>query len=139
MRYTLLLLIAALAIGCQTEPAQVVESNWSPEQPKLIAYYEEVNGDSVKVKEEKFYEEGTTEYIGGYDENGLRHGEWRYFYKDGTLWSLGVYEHGVMNGKKEVYWPDGTLRYEGYFLNNEKSGHWVFYKADGSILQEMDY
>ncbi len=125
--------------ACELKPEMVLEESWSPEQPKLVAYYLEEGEQKVKVKEDKFYEDGITEYTGGYDADGQRHGEWKYFYKSGTLWSLGNYDHGKKTGKKEVYWPDGIIRYEGFFADDKKSGHWIFYDMQGNILEEKDY
>ncbi|MEZ4721520.1 MAG: hypothetical protein R2813_06535 [Flavobacteriales bacterium] len=136
---SILAMLAFIMSACEQKPERVVEKAWTPEQPKLVAYYLEKDGKKIKQREEKFYEDGVLEYEGGLDEQGKRHGEWRYYYKTGTLWSLGVYQNGLMEGKKEVYWPDGKKRYEGYFSNDKKSGHWTFYNMDGSILQERDF
>ena len=120
-------------------PERIVESNWSSEQPKLVSYYLEDGDKKIKTSEEKFYDNGTMEYSGSFDSDGKRQGEWKYYYQDGTLWSLGNYEHGLKTGAKLVYWPDGQVRYEGFFANDQKSGHWKFYNLDGSLLQEMDF
>lgn len=136
LRFSLIALVALLA-ACG--PERVVEQTWPDGQPKVVAYVSERGGKKLRQREEKFYESGTMEYSGSYDEAGKRHGEWHYFYPTGVLWSLGVYAHGQMHGKKEVYWPDGTKRYEGFFANDQKSGHWVFYNEDGSVLEERDF
>lgn len=133
--FGLLLLLSS----CEPKPEKVIEESWSAEQPKLIAYYMEEGEEKVKVNEEKFYEDGKPEYTGGFDADGKRHGEWKYYYRNGTLWSLGNYYHGIKTGKKEVYWPDGIIRYEGFFADDKKSGHWIFYDMEGKILEEKDY
>ena len=133
------LLVFGLMQGCAPEMERVVDQSWSETQPKLVKYYSGKEESRYKAKEECFYEDGTREYTGTFDENGKRHGEWRYFFPDGNLWSLGEYKHGLKHGKKEVYWPDGSLRYEGRFTEDEKSGKWTFYNQDGSILQQMDF
>ena len=135
----LFVLCSALFASCEPTPERVVESEWSAEQPKLVTYFLEEGETKFKQKEEKFYEDGTTEYTGGYDVEGNRHGEWKYYYKDGTLWSLGNYANGKKTGKKEVYWPAGQIRYEGFFADDEKSGHWIFYDMENQIIQELDY
>lgn len=130
---------ALLFTACEPELERIVYQSYSETQPKLVQYFQETKTGKVKVKEEKFYEDGTKEYIGSFDEKGNRHGEWRYYYPNGNLWSLGEYENGLKHGKKEVYWPDGTKRYNGQFQNDIKSGKWTFYNTDGSVLQEMDF
>lgn len=126
-------------ISFSPKPEKVIESEWNASQPKLVAYYLEQEGTKFKVKEEKFYEDGTMEYTGAYDNEGNRHGEWKYFYPAGSIWSIGNYDHGIKTGKKEVYWPEGQLRYEGFFANDKKSGHWKFYDLEGKVIQEADY
>lgn len=134
----LLMLTIGLA-SCEKAPERVVDQSWTETQPKLVKYFQAEGDNRVKIKEEKFYEDGTREYVGTFDETGKRHGEWRYFFPNGNLWSLGEYKNGLKHGKKEVYWPDGTKRYVGQFKDDEKSGKWTFFDTDGSILQEMDF
>lgn len=128
-----------MMIGCEKEPEKEVLESWNPSQAKLVGYFMEKNGNRIKVKEEKFYTNGTKEYFGSFDDLGQRDGEWRYYYDSGQLWSLGFYKNGKKEGKKEVYWPDGTKRYEGQFVNDLKSGTWTFYNPDGTVLQKMNF
>lgn len=139
LRSQLTLLIAFLLVACEPDLERLVELSWSDEQPKLVGYYEVRESERVKVKEEKFYEDGQIEYEGGLDPKGRRHGTWRYYYTNGQLWSLGEYENGLMEGKKEVYWPDGTMRYQGQFSHEEKTGKWTFYNVDGTVLEEREF
>ncbi|GAB5538021.1 MAG: hypothetical protein Salg2KO_01240 [Salibacteraceae bacterium] len=132
-------LISSVLIGCETKPERVIESEWNPEQPKLVAFYTVNEGDKIKLSEEKYYENGNLEYSGGYDADGNRDGDWKYYYPSGTLWSEGSYINGLKSGIKKVYWPEGTIRYEGKFDNDEKTGRWVFYDKEGNILDERDY
>jgi antitoxin component YwqK of YwqJK toxin-antitoxin module len=132
-------LLAVVLTSCQNKPEPVVESEWSPEQPKLIAYYAEEGEAKYKQREEKYYEDGVLEYSGGYDIYGKRHGDWKYNYPNGNLWSIGTYDHGKKTGPKKVYWPEGQIRYEGSFENDEKSGRWVFYDMEGKVLDERTF
>lgn len=135
----LLAVALTLSTSCEKEPERRVIEHWTETQPKLVGFYLEEDGQQLKVKEEKFYADGTREYYGSFDEDGARHGEWRYYYDSGQLWSLGFYDHGSKEGKKEVYWPDGTKRYEGQFKDDLKVGVWTFYNPDGTVLQKMNF
>lgn len=137
-RWIIFTFLAVAFISCN-RPEKVVEKEWTPGHPKLIGWYVEEDGTKYKTREEKYYEDGKLEYEGAYDKDGLRHGEWKYYYQNGNLWSLGNYEHGQDHGQKKVYWPEGNIRYEGFFSNDRKSGHWIFYNMDGTVLQEMDF
>lgn len=138
MKHRLIFLLITSIVSCN-KPERVVEEEWSPGNPKTVAWYQEEDGAKFKVQEEKYYKDGKTEYNGSFDKVGLRHGEWKYYYPNGNLWSLGNYDHGKNSGKKAVYWPEGNIRYEGQFKDDQKSGHWIFYNMDGTILQEMDF
>ncbi|MEX2596451.1 MAG: hypothetical protein WEC59_05920 [Salibacteraceae bacterium] len=135
--YLIMILLALMA--CEPTEERVVSEQWNEKQPKLVKYYLEKEEQKVKVREERFYKDGIRQYEGSFDETGDRHGEWRYYYTNGNLWSLGEYEHGLKHGKKEVYWPDGNKRYIGKFTNDEKSGNWIFFDTDGTVLQERNF
>ena len=140
MKYSLALIAISLMFSaCTNEPESVVESEWTPEQPKLVAFFLEENDVKFKQSEEKYYEDGAMEYSGSYDIEGNRHGEWKYYYTNGNIWSVGNYANGAKTGVKQVYWPEGKMRYEGFFTDDLKSGHWKFYDKDGSLIEEMDY
>lgn len=128
-----------MLIACEQQPERVVAEQWTESQPKLVEYYVIQDNTRTKLKEEKFYRDGTREYFGSFDALGRRDGEWRYFYPNGQLWSLGHYQNGKKEGKKEVYWQDGTKRYEGQFKADQKDGTWIFYNEDGSVLQKKDF
>lgn len=132
-------IIALILVACEPKPERVVETEWSPEQPKLVSFYVEQNDVKFKQSEEKYYENGKMEYAGSYDSDGKRHGDWKYYYSNGNIWSTGSYDHGSKTGIKQVYWPEGQLRYEGSFTNDQKSGHWIFYDMEGNIIEEKDY
>ena len=51
------------------------------------------------------------------DLEGRRHGIWKHYWGDGTLWWRGHYFHGKEHGVWEWYYGlDGTLGRKGYFL-----------------------
>lgn len=135
----LILPFLLLLASCEPTTERVVEKEWSPEQPKLVAWYLGEGEERHKVKEEEYYEDGTMEYSGEYDPEGKRHGEWRYYHKNGNLWSLGHFDHGLKTGVKELYWQDGSIRYKGQFLDDQKTGTWTFYNMDGSVLEELTF
>jgi len=139
LRFIVFILSLAFFAGCDAKPEREVLEQWSAEQPKLVGYYVEEEGQRIKVKEEQFYEDGTKEYVGGFDADGRREGEWRYYYNNGQLWSIGSYISGSKEGRKEVYWPDGTRRYTGQFKNDEKAGTWIFYNPNGTLLQRINF
>jgi uncharacterized protein len=49
------------------------------------------------------------EIINRYDNNGRKHGPWKYFYADGKIMREGTYNHGLENGYFKDYDKDGNL------------------------------
>jgi antitoxin component YwqK of YwqJK toxin-antitoxin module len=49
------------------------------------------------------------ELINRYDNNGRKHGNWKYFYADGKVMMEGNYKHGLENGYFKEYDKDGNL------------------------------
>lgn len=49
------------------------------------------------------------ELINRFDNNGKKHGPWKYFYPDGTIRQEGTYNHGLENGYFKEYDKDGNL------------------------------
>ncbi|GAB4375011.1 MAG: hypothetical protein Kow0075_01100 [Salibacteraceae bacterium] len=132
--------IALVATACdQSKTERVTEAIWSPEQPKIVAIYRVKDEERTRIGEERYYENGQLEYTGEFNEKGQRHGLWKYYYKNGNLWSEGRYDNGKKTGLKKVYWPDGTLRFEGQYANDKQVGVWTFYNPDGTVLHEKDF
>ncbi|GEM_PF-379911 len=132
------LFFLTIAAGCNELESEVLES-WTEEQPKLVGYFKTEGKERMKVKEEKFYENGQMEYVGSYDQEGKRHGSWKYWYANGKLWSTGEFVEGRRTGPAEVYYENGNLRYKGQFKDNKEVGQWIFHKEDGSLLNEIDF
>lgn len=74
-----------------------------------------------------------------YYKNGVQHGEYREFFKDGHLAMRGQYFNGDRHGEWELYYPNGTLRVTGYYDNGMKDGRWNFYDRDGVISSSLVY
>lgn len=131
-------LLLFILLSC-TGPEPEVEEWWNPEAKKRVAFYDEVDGVRLKVREERYYPDGTLTSEGDFDAQGRPNGLWHYYYENGQLWSLGHFDGGKKVGEKEVYWPNGQLRYKGQYGDDKKTGHWVFYHEDGRVLEERDF
>ena len=54
-----------------------------------------------------------------YYENGELHGEYKSWYYNGTLWEHCYYEHGKRHGEYKGWWSNGTLREHCHYENGE--------------------
>ena len=51
--------------------------------------------------------------------NGLREGEWKWYYDNGKLKRTSIYKHGKKNGKTVYYYKNGKKRMEITFYNDK--------------------
>lgn len=76
----------------------------------------------------------------GHFTNGIPSGEFRYYYKDGTLKTL---SHLSMNGKKArtvSYYPGGKKMAAGNYVDEKKDSLWQFFNEyDGGKVSEEFY
>ncbi len=115
---------------------------------KTVASY---NGDVPEGVRREYDEQGkiTAGYIftkgamtgeGIVDEEGIKEGEWREFYTDGTLRSVGTYSKGKPIGNWKYYFENGTLESEGkYTKSGALDGTWRWYFDDGKLRRLQSY
>jgi len=60
------------------------------------------------------------ERINRYDSQGLKHGKWKTFYEDGSIYSEGNYKHGMKHGYFKEYDIEGSLLSAAKYINDEK-------------------
>lgn len=136
IKYLFGILILAFFVACgQSETKEKIEGRFENGSPKQVAVYK----DGKKIQAKKFYQNGAVELEGSYDDDGKKHGYWKYLYPDGKLWSEGEYLHGKRHGMSKVYYENGVLRYEGNYENNEKIGLWIFYDEGGFVLEKKEF
>ncbi len=122
--------------SCTEKLEQEVESAWNDGSPQKVIYYDIENGEKLKVREERFYEDGSREMVGEFQ--GIKKdGEWMYWFKDGKKWSQASYENDIKEGKATVWREDGNKNYEGSYATGKPHGTWIFYDVDGSRLKEV--
>lgn len=73
-------------------------------------------------------------------EDGQRQGFWKEYYAYGAIKSIGNYLNGLRVGDWEYFYPDGKLEQRGSF--NDKGlpqGKWLWYYSSGQLLREENY
>ena len=53
------------------------------------------------------------------NDNGLRHGEYKWWHENGQIREHCFYVNHVIHGEYKWWWDDGTLMYHGYWDNGE--------------------
>ncbi len=73
-------------------------------------------------------------------QDGLKQGEWKEYYPDGTLKAEGAYYLGKRSGKWLFYYPQNVLEQEGnYNAKGLPHGEWIWYYPDRKILRREEY
>jgi antitoxin component YwqK of YwqJK toxin-antitoxin module len=133
-----ILLLFSLFSACSKIVEEVKETYPGGKTKRVITY--QIKGDEKTIVEEKlFYENGNKELEGTFNKEGLRDGQWRYYYEQGVLWSEHHYKNGLRHGPAKVYYENGNLRYEGTFVSDTTYGTWKFYDIEGNLANEKKY
>lgn len=123
--------------NCSRKNIKVIESSFENGEPKVVTFYDKLNGDKVKTRQIQYYKNGQKKMEGSF-KDGHRHGEWISYYKNGNVWSRAHYKNGKLNGLKKSYYENGELHYKGELKNGERVGKWTFYEANGNT-KVIDY
>jgi len=136
--YFAILFLALFAVACDTTE-EIVEEKWGDGTPKRVVVYQPVDTGKVMLREKGYYEGGQVQIEGSYDASGARQGLWKFWYKNGQLWTEGEYVGGSRQGRKVVFWENGKKRYEGTFEDDVKVGVWKFFDVQGNEVKQLDY
>lgn len=82
---------------------------------------------------ESYYPSGRIESAGFYEE-GMRHGEWIWFFEDGSVKARCIYRHD--KGIFTSYFPSGKVLRRGRMLGLEREGVWTEWFESGSKRME---
>lgn len=63
-----------------------------------------------------------------------REGQWRHYFRDGTLRSEANYRDGELDGPCVWYRAGGGLLQKGSFDKGDKSGLWERWSAEGNLI-----
>jgi antitoxin component YwqK of YwqJK toxin-antitoxin module len=109
LSFLFLFSIAAIGWSQQTVDYDKLEKDW-----KTLL----LNGKPFTGNVQKLYDNGQVA-IEGKVVNGLREGEWKWYYPTGKLKRTSIYKKGKKNGKTVYYWPNGNKRAEIYFYEDK--------------------
>lgn len=88
---------------------------------------------------EKYYENGTVEYSGGFD-MGIYNGFGREFHKNGPIKYEGYFYEGMYDGDEcRVYHSTDVLAFKGRMIRGVKVGFCTEWYDTGRLMYEFDY
>jgi antitoxin component YwqK of YwqJK toxin-antitoxin module len=120
-------------------PGSELIAVYDDSSPNIVYYYKlDKNGNKTdeKIGESYFYENKQV-YMGGGSKDGEKDGEWRAFYKDGSIWVEAFYISGKEHGAYNVYRENGNPYYKGHYNNGICDGTWSFYDENGKETKKI--
>lgn len=97
------------------------------------------NKGNVKVSKE-YDREGVLIGKGLFDENGLRTGEWKLFDRFyNYFYGKGNFLEGKKHGNWVYYYPDGTVEQTGRYNMDNPEDEWLWYFPNGELRREESY
>lgn len=75
----------------------------------------------------------------GQFELGMRVGEWKSWYSDGTLKSTETYVNDLLNGVKKVWYQNGQLESEDHYKDAFRQGTYQAWYEDGQLKYKFSF
>lgn len=136
----LTIVLFSTLLSCQpTQTIDQVESTFPNGDRKSVISYTVQGDDTIPNSEMVFHKDGSLSMKGNLDADGKRHGAWKAYFPDSTLWSEGAYLHGKNDGKRTVWYENGQKRYEGSYKDGKEVGLWKFWDRQGKLEKEVNY
>ena len=163
----LLIIIFIVTLALISKKSPEISKDLTPQIKSIefIATIVEVI-DSIEPEEKKIYLSHVLEvnetvnriaydsngnFLGSFDEEGLRKGIWKGFYPNNVLAFEGPYNDGLMNGHFKHYYRNGLLKHEGMYKNGTKKnininsgvpqegreGLHIFYYTNGAVKSKI--
>ncbi len=92
----------------------------------------------------QYYETGSQTLCGNIQQegkliNGEMSGDWKLYYKNGSLLEEGRFNYGKKIGPFKNYYPNGSIHIEKYYHYNIAIGTWNYYDIYGKKIAEESF
>ena len=71
---------------------------------------------------------------GNYNDNGVKTGLWKEYYKNGKIAVEEIYFNGKLNGEYKSYHENGNVWCIGNYNNGNKEGNFEIYNQSGKLI-----
>lgn len=85
-----------------------------------------------------FFEDGSLNEIRSYKE-GKMHGIWTMWNEQGTKIGVANYRNNLKDGEWLVWDENGVLRFSMYYEKGKKTGIWKMWDEKGTLISESDH
>jgi len=113
---------------------------------------DEIPESQLIIKENIIYKKGSDKPFTGKEKarvqdkiieydvvDGIKHGDFRLYFEDGTLQIKGQIDKNKNSGKWQYFLESGQLESEGYFVDDFPEGRWNWYFPNGNLKEEGSY
>ena len=100
---------------------------WAKDGKQLL---KDGNGHYVEYYEKQVIK------VEGNVKDGLKEGEWNYYYDSGTKSTSETFKSGIAHGTVMKWYPSGQLSYKGNYQNGKLEGECVWYHQNGKLLSK---
>ena len=70
---------------------------------------------------------------------GVKEGEWKQYFTDGTLKLKATYINDLLQGLMLIYYENGIPEVSGIYKNNLKDGNWMYFTDKGVVYKKETY
>ena len=135
-RFIVVFILMGISFSCNDKLEKEIISYWPNGEVQKVFFFEKDGALRKKALEERYYENGNQEMRGEF-KDGVRDGNWIYWFQDGRKWTESMYENDLRIGQSIVWREDGHKNYEGMDSKGKPHGSWTFYDLDGSRVKEV--
>ncbi len=121
MRYLLVTLLLTITIhSCFSQNYSKIyyNSNWKVTSKKAAAYYRNSGFDNEKLVFDSIVSD---------------------YFITGNLQMTGCYDNGIKEGEFIYYYPNGTIFLRTTYIDNKRAGSWIEYFENGKVKKEINY
>ena len=125
-----------------TEGRIIEEDNYKDGRFYVINCWDDDGLDRIvsdgNGKYERHFKNGKLKVSGEY-KDGVREGEWIWYYWNGEVENKCFYNNGVREGESIRYYSNGEVSFKGFYKNGVLRGKAYWYYNDGRLLNERSY
>ncbi|MFA5418306.1 MAG: toxin-antitoxin system YwqK family antitoxin [Bacteroidales bacterium] len=71
--------------------------------------------------------------------NGMKQGDLRKYFPDGSIMTEGTYLNDKLNGPFTLYYPEGKIQVKGTYKNGNQLDDWKYFGLDGKEMTYEDF
>ncbi len=71
--------------------------------------------------------------------NGIKQGELRKYFPEGSIMTKGTYENDMLEGDFTLYFPEGNIQLKGKYRKGRQIGNWQYFDEEGNELSEDEF